>query len=223
MTGYRLVRSRRKTLAILVTPDAQVEIRAPMHVSQSTVGRFFRSREPWIRERLEQVKKQQAEIKTWKDRILFLGRECRVATIPESRFWFNGLTFHVPEGLGEKEGRRRVVRMFRKLARDVLEQRLRFFSGQLGAEPAGLRITGARTRWGSCSVRKALSFSWRLVMSDPDLVDYVAVHELVHLKHYNHSGNFWETVERILPDYKIRRKRLKAFLLHPGYLAWLDD
>jgi predicted metal-dependent hydrolase len=83
------------------------------------------------------------------------------------------------------------------------------FAGLHGFEPGKLRISSARTRWGSCSRQGTLSFTWRLVMAPEEVIDYVVVHELCHLRHLNHSKAFWGLVEGILPDYKVRRAWLK--------------
>ena len=72
-------------------------------------------------------------------------------------------------------------------------------------------ITGAMKRWGSCSSKGNLNFAWRLVMAPIDIIDYVVVHELSHIVHRNHSKRFWEQVETIFPDYKIKRKWLKEY------------
>ncbi|MDR2568929.1 MAG: M48 family metallopeptidase, partial [Oscillospiraceae bacterium] len=63
--------------------------------------------------------------------------------------------------------------------------------------------------WGSCSAKKSLNFSWRLIMADEDVIDYVVVHELAHLIEMNHSVRFWAVVERVLPDYRERQKWLR--------------
>jgi len=73
-----------------------------------------------------------------------------------------------------------------------------------------LRITNARKRWGSCSVKGNLNFTWRLIMAPLQVIDYVVVHELVHIKEKNHSKNFWNHVSSYLPDYKQKRKELKS-------------
>jgi predicted metal-dependent hydrolase len=67
-----------------------------------------------------------------------------------------------------------------------------------------IRINGAKTRWGSCGPKGSLNFPWRLVMAPLDVIDYVIVHELVHLRVRNHSPRYWEAVQRIMPDYKER-------------------
>ena len=72
-----------------------------------------------------------------------------------------------------------------------------------------LRISSARKRWGSCSAKRTLSFTWRLVMAPLDVIDYVVVHELCHLIRLDHSEKYWDLVAGILPDYKLKRKWLK--------------
>ncbi len=72
-----------------------------------------------------------------------------------------------------------------------------------------VKITGARKRWGSCSPKGILNFSWRLILAPPPVVEYVVIHELVHLVERNHSRRFWRRVESLMPDYKTRRAWLK--------------
>lgn len=84
------------------------------------------------------------------------------------------------------------------------------FAKQMNVMPSAIKINGAKTRWGSCSSKKSLNFSSRLVMAKDDVVDYVVIHELAHITEMNHSSRFWAIVEGILPDYKERQARLKA-------------
>ena len=71
------------------------------------------------------------------------------------------------------------------------------------------RIAGQKTRWGSCSSNKTLSFNWKLMLAPPKVLDYVVVHEICHLREMNHSPRFWALVESLMPDYKQQRKWLK--------------
>ena len=79
----------------------------------------------------------------------------------------------------------------------------------MAVKPAAVKINGAQTRWGSCSARRSVNFSWRLILAEDNLVDYVIVHELAHLKELNHSPRFWALVAAYVPDYQIRRARLR--------------
>ena len=79
----------------------------------------------------------------------------------------------------------------------------------MGVQPAGVRITGARTRFGSCSGSNRICFSWRLMDYPEAAVDYVVVHELAHIVHKNHGPQFWALVARYLPDWRARRALLR--------------
>jgi len=95
------------------------------------------------------------------------------------------------------------------LAKRNLTKRVLYFSQRMSVTPSSIKINGAKTRWRSCSSRKSLNFSWRLIMADSEVVDYVVVHELAHLSEMNHSKRFWAIVENILPDYKQHKERLR--------------
>jgi len=97
----------------------------------------------------------------------------------------------------------------RKLAAQVIPERVAFYADIIGVTPTTVRISGAKTNWGSCGSKNSLNFSWRLMLGDLYMIDYVACHELVHCKIKNHSKQFWEVVEGVMPDYKERRKKLK--------------
>jgi hypothetical protein len=84
-----------------------------------------------------------------------------------------------------------------------------WFSIKTGHIPTSIRITDARQRWGSCTHKGGLNFSWRLIQAPPKIVDYVVVHELVHISQPDHSKKFWNKVREILPDYERRRKWLR--------------
>ena len=100
----------------------------------------------------------------------------------------------------------------------VLSERASLMAARHGFRYEKLRITSARTRWGSCSSRGTLSFTWRLVMAPLEVIDYVVIHELAHLKIKNHSTVFWTEVARLMPAYKISKDWLKK----NGRLLTLD-
>ena len=97
----------------------------------------------------------------------------------------------------------------RDKAAAVIPERVAFYAKLMGVTPAAVKINGAKTRWGSCSGKNSLNFSWRLMLCEPDAVDYVVVHELAHIREHNHSPRFWAVVAEVLPDYKARRKMLR--------------
>lgn len=94
-------------------------------------------------------------------------------------------------------------------AREYLPMRVDYWSGIMGLTPTGLKITSARTRFGSCSGRSSLCFSWRLMQYPREAIDYVVVHELAHIRHHDHSPAFYALIERYMPDWRERMKLLK--------------
>lgn len=98
---------------------------------------------------------------------------------------------------------------YRKKARLLFRQRAEYYASVMGVTFNRIAIREQRTRWGSCSSKKNLNFNWKLLLAPPEVLDYVVVHELCHLKQMDHSRAFWAEVAAILPDYKERKKWLR--------------
>ena len=98
---------------------------------------------------------------------------------------------------------------YRQLARRVIGQRVSYFAAKMGVTCGRIFIRAQKTRWGSCSGQGNLNFNWKLILMPPEILDYVVVHELAHRKQMNHSPAFWAEVERILPDWRERRRWLR--------------
>lgn len=96
-------------------------------------------------------------------------------------------------------------------AQKLAEERVSHFNKFFGYTIEKISVKNQRTRWGSCSSRKSLSFNYKIIFLPPELQDYLVVHELCHLAQMNHSHNFWNLVATQIPDYKERRAKLKAF------------
>ncbi|USN58448.1 MAG: M48 family metallopeptidase [Candidatus Peribacteria bacterium] len=103
----------------------------------------------------------------------------------------------------------REVEILKKEAKSYIPLRTEELARIHGKAYHGLRITSAKTRWGSCSSKKNLNFSYRLMRCPKEVIDYVIIHELAHLKHMNHSRSFWLEVGQMMPDYVQQRKWLK--------------
>ena len=101
------------------------------------------------------------------------------------------------------------IRLLATRARRIIPSRVRFYAQQMGVTYNGITIRMQKTRWGSCSSKGNLNFNCLLMRTPDEIIDYVVVHELCHLKEMNHSARFWAEVEKVLPDYKERRKWLK--------------
>ena len=167
---YNIIRSNRKTLAIEVTAEGTLLVRAPMRTRLTEIERFVNENTAWIEERVARAKAR-----------------CELHPEPS-----------------EAE-----MKAYIAAAKSYLPERVRYFAELMGVVPAGITVTGARKRFGSCSGKNRLCFSWRIMEYPPELVDYVIVHELAHIKHHNHSRQFYDFIATVMPDHRERRKRLR--------------
>ena len=161
MIEYELIRSRRKTLAVQVTREGRVLVRAPLRLAKYRIEQFVTEHAGWITHALA-------------------AQQTRREAHPE------------PDA-----------------AKQELPPKVRYYADLMGLYPTGLKITSARTRFGSCSGKNSICFSWRLMDYPEPAIDYVVVHELAHIAHHDHSPQFWALVERYLPDYRQRRAMLR--------------
>ena len=97
----------------------------------------------------------------------------------------------------------------KRKAKELLPRKVAYFSSVMGVEPKGVKITSAKKRLGSCSSKNGICFSYRVMMYPEDIIDYVVIHELAHIKEHNHSKRFYDIVRKYCPDYKDREGRIK--------------
>lgn len=208
----QIVRSKRKTLALIVKPDGALIVRAPLRAPERSIREFIQKNAKWI-------EKKQAEA-------LAFHPPAPKQYVPDEKFLYLGNTYSLEIVPGQRKplllesnfklaqsvhGNAKTVfeRWYRTRAKQILTERVQLYASQYGFHYKKIGITSARTRWGSCSANGSLNFSWRLIQVPLEVVDYVVVHELVHTVFHNHSGRFWKKVEKIMPDYKERRKWLR--------------
>ncbi|MCM1285553.1 MAG: M48 family metallopeptidase [Acetobacter sp.] len=96
-----------------------------------------------------------------------------------------------------------------KCAKQIIPDRVEYYSDLMNLKPSSVKITKAKKRFGSCSGKNGICFSCYLMMYPAEAVDYVVVHELAHIKHHNHGKEFYELIEKYIPDYRKREKLLK--------------
>lgn len=213
LTDFTVKYEKRKTTAIHILPDGQVEVRAPRGVPINILRKFVNEYEDWIIKRqavlADRDNKKELFEQNGPDTVRFLGKECRIEKWEEKRVTFDGETLFVPQDVPFSSWKQSVIKIYKKLALQFIKPRVDYFANIMGVTPSAVKISSAVHRWGSCSGRGNLNFSWRLIMAPQENVDYVVVHELAHLKEFNHSDKFWKIVSHVLPDYKKREKLLK--------------
>ena len=99
----------------------------------------------------------------------------------------------------------------RAKANEIIPNRIEYYSNLMNLHPTGIKITSAKKRFGSCNGKNSLCFSYFLMKFSDDVIDYVVIHELAHIKHHNHSRQFYDLVEQYMPDYKQAERKLKSY------------
>ncbi len=220
---YTLIRSERKTAALCIR-DGGVVIRAPLKMPKRDIDLFVASKEKWITDKLAicagQTKRREDFCLHCGDTVLYRGRQCTILEKDGNRAGFDGENFFVPRDLTPEQIKHACVQVYRMLAkRDLIEKTLAF-AKQMSVTPCSVKVNGAKARWGSCSSNKSLNFSWRLIMAQDGVIDYVVVHELAHITEMNHSKRFWAIVEDVFPDYRERKAQLKELRQRLGGEDW---
>ncbi len=173
MFDYELKRSNRKSVAIRITEDCKIIVRAPLLLPKSKIDEFVFKHILWIEKHLKIRQDRQA---------------------------------NKPAELTDDE-----IKALKQKARDYIEPKVSEYADIMGLEYGKVKITSAKTRYGSCNTGSHnLCFSFRLMLKPLNLVDYVIVHELAHIVHPDHSKAFYDYIEKYMPDYKQRIKQLKA-------------
>jgi predicted metal-dependent hydrolase len=208
----QIIRSKRRTIAIIVHRDGKVVVRAPLKTPEALIRAFIESKSGWIEEKKAEAAKHVAlPVKkyTGGEKFLLLGHEIPLRVVDGQK---TALKFQDEFFLSKNavpKAQTLFTKWYQAQARETLTERVILYATMFGLHYEKIRISSARTRWGSCSSRGTLSFTWRLVMAPLDVVDYVVIHELAHLKVKDHSPKFWAEVARMQPDFKRRRAWLK--------------
>jgi len=223
--NFQLVRSkrRRKTISLHIKEDGRVVIYVPYHTPKGEIEGFIKEKESWV---IKKISEKGRSIKETEkafisgEKFLYLG-ESYPLEIGDTHYRGLPLKLSFGKFILDKdrleEARDLFIHWYKREAKEKIEGRIHYFSNRLQLFPKGLKITSAKYRWGSCSRDSRLSFSWKIIMAPLSVIDYVLIHELVHIKEKNHSKRFWTYLETILPDYRKHRFWLKE----NGYRLWL--
>jgi len=216
MREYKLTRSKRKTIAIKINEDSSLEVKAPFHLSQEKIDSFVNSKEKWISKHTTEVSKKyklKREFNlNFNDYVFVRGEKTYIHPMKGNTASYDKekRVFYIPEVANSHQIKEILIELYKLIAKSYIHQRAGFFSKQMNVKPTKIRITSAKTRWGSCSGKNSVNFSWKLIMADDETIDYVIVHELAHIKQHNHSSKFWNIVESIIPDYEKEKEKLKV-------------
>lgn len=222
--GYEFKRGKRRTIGLSVSHEG-LSVSAPRWTPHTEVEALLHAKSGWVIEKLQQARQRAGELArvrtVWADgeTFEFLGQPVRLrldATLVQAQrldeadaSGVRELRLRLSSSASESQIRDAAQAWLMRQARALFEERLRHFGPVLGVAHRSLRLSSAGTRWGSASADGSIRLNWRLIHLKPEMIDYVVVHELSHLRHMDHSPQFWDVVASVMPDHQQRRQALR--------------
>ena len=195
-----------------------VEVLTPFN-TETDPRQFLLDHGPWVVDQLDRVDGLAAARRTRHlstGEVLLRGRPTRVEVKLSSALrrnrvgWADDLITITLASRGKRNSALTLERAMRTMARSELQEQVAYFSRRLGVLPGRLYVMEQRTKWGNCSRRGNLSFNWRLIMAQPNVLTYLVAHETLHLAIPDHSQKFWLTLQSICPEMERARQWLAA-------------
>ena len=209
----KIIRSKRRTIALEVTRDASLIVRAPYRTSFDFIEKVVFKKRFWIKEKQEIVRDRCKKVIPKEfvsgEVFLYLGNMYKLEFIDDMDMpivFDNNFKIALKNYDIAKEI---LIAWYKAQAYQKISERVNWHSSLSGLRYNKIRISDAQKRWGSCSAKGNLNFSWRLIMAPLRVIDYVVVHELAHLEEKNHSKTFWNKIKIMQPDYEQHKDWLK--------------
>ena len=211
------IRRRRyqRTLRLRVTLDGFVRVSCAASVGKREILRFLEESRRFIESQRSEADELRRRYPPKRyeagESFVFLGVERQLelrASVRRPRVFIEQNRLILDGEASPAERVHAVQSFYRECGRNYLRHRIDYFSKAMGLAPKKVSFRSQSTRWGSCSARGHISLNWRLIAAPAEVVDYVIIHELAHLKHHNHGPRFWALVSEFSPNYQ----RLKAWL-----------
>jgi len=215
--NYSVDRTSRKTIGIVVEPDGNVIVKAPINIDYQIILETVYNKRKWIAEKVkftEEIKKPiplKHELVSG-EKILLKNRLIRlkIHTYPNKRsiltYAFKTLHIYINETFSQKEREEDIKRVlidwYKEKALNIITDRIEKYLELIDFKPQEIKVRDQKVRWGSCTKDGKLIFNWRIVMAPISAIDYVIVHELCHLKEPSHSAKFWHMVKSLFPKYE---------------------
>lgn len=231
--NYILYTQSRNDLKISITLVNGVEVYAPIFLDVLKINELLIKKAPWILNKIKDL--NQAEITNQHkefvcgEKLTYLGRNYRlkVHRVPidqtEIKFFQGRFIATVPREWPQSKVQetleKQLIQWYRVQGEKRLKQRAVFYQDLLNVEAASIQLRAQHKRWGTCTPGGHIYINWRLVMAPMKVLDYVIVHELVHLIVRDHSQEFWNTVKSILPDYENRKEWLRVHGMGLHYIG----
>ena len=210
---YSLTQTNRKTLSIYVEPDGSVTVRAPKNVDLDKINSIVDLKRPWIYRgiaELQELNKAKANRSLANgEGYLYMGKSYRLKiekNLKQALSLSQGF-FMLDESQIDK-AKKHFIDFYKEKGKKHVTERVNYFKKKIGVEPKSVRIMELGKRWASRG-KTGLNFHWKVMLAPISVIDYIIVHELAHLKRENHSPQFWEIVESVIPNYAEKKNWLR--------------
>jgi hypothetical protein len=213
---YTVKRSRRRSGSYTVAIDERgLRIAVSRHASLRWIEGVLRRHEDWILKKLGEWRARRADPMRWEHGavLMYLGEPLRLTIVPQRQDPARDderLLVGAPHAYATATIASAVTAWLRLQSLTRFRERIAYYAPRLAVAVPDVRLSEARTRWGSCSPAGRIMLNWRLIQVPLRLLDYVVVHELAHLREMNHSRRFWRVVAELIPDYAARRKEMRG-------------
>jgi hypothetical protein len=221
--SYTLKRSSKRRSIGLRIDDRGLTVNAPLRASEKWLHSVLQEKAAWVVEKLASWQAKKPAPQQWSDgeTILFRGETFILRIVPslfDAPPQLHGarLVIHVCRTDNPALIEKIVERWYRREALQLFEECVAHFAPQMKVAPREIKLSAARTQWGSCTTRGTVRLNWQLIKMPLPLVDYVVAHELAHLVEMNHSAAFWRVVETVCPDYAKLRVELRGWSATSG-------
>lgn len=206
--------------------EGQVTVRAPLGEPRENIQNFIQQKQRWIQGHLKQQKTTLIETQhSFKNGDIFywlakpLSLELHASRLAEIKAEGCSLVVRCQSPDNTSSVKRLIERWYKTEGFRWLQSRVQYYGDKLQVQPKGISLRRYKARWGSCARDGSIQFNWLILMAPEAVVDYIVIHELCHLKHFNHSKAFWHLVALIQPDYANHRHWLKT----QTQLAWPNN
>ena len=210
---YNLVRKKVKNASIRISSNLDITITVPTLYSQDRLNNLIRDKSHWISKTLTKLSKQRKEIDLKENEVLLFGDKYEL--IIDSSVSNKILTYHESKRIVSNHEITRkssiLINWYIHLAKKEILKMVNELADKYGFKYNRIFIRDQKTKWGTCSSKKNLSFNWRLIRCPKFVIEYLIIHELSHLKEMNHSKKYWELVESMCPDSKKAKLWLKEY------------
>ena len=210
MNPNKIIRSKRKTLSLTINENAELIIRAPKRLSIEKIQDFINEKENWINRKKRLIENQIKDVASNHNKLMYLGAlfPINVEQSEAKELFFTGEEF-IANSIEPNSLSLSIKKWYKNKFKEIALPRVAYFANKHNLMVNQVRIKNQKTMWGSCSSKNNINLNYLLLMAPMGVIDYVIVHELVHTIHRNHSTDFWDSVESIMPEFQEHKRWLK--------------